>query len=193
MTRFLGDNLADDVPNVEGALFISPIDGAILTNSVLTRNAAGDLSANTGASLAAVISMPLTGLIRRIPALLIGLNNDGTNPVVGDLPVAKGIKITDITVHYQVTGAALTQNTIRMDRIKFVNNVANAITPVLANATNGLQTAIQANPYTTKVPIVDTFDTFDNDDLVLELAPTTQAAGAYRFYGCTIHFSFNLD
>ena len=193
MTRFLNDNVLGDTPYTNGAIFCSPVDGAILTNSVLTRNAAGDVSANTGATLAAVITMPVTGLLRKITSLLTGLNADGTNPVLGDAPIAKGIQITDITPHYLITGAALTLHTVRIDRIKFVNNVANNISAVLANAANGLATAAQANPYTTKIAVVDGMDVTDNDDVVVEFAATTQGGGAYRLYGFTLHVSYNYN
>lgn len=199
MTRFLGDALVDDIGWVEGALFIAPSDFSVLANSVVTRNAASDVSANTGASLAAVITICLNaGFMRRAKNLIAGLNADGTNPILGDAVIAKGIKITDISLHYLITGAALTVHTIRIDRIKFVNNVANAISAVLAVGANGLATAIQANPYTTKVPIVDPqdtsgYDNSDNSSLYVEIAATTQVAGAYRFYGMTVHYTCNLD
>jgi len=199
MTRFMGDSLADDVGNLDGAIFLAPEQFAPLVNSAITRNAAGDISLNTGASLAAVITAALSeGIIRRIPGLAGNLAADGTNLVVGDPPVPKGIRITDVTVHYQVTGAALTLHTIRIDRIKFVNNIANAISVVLANAANGLATAVQANPYTTKVLVVDPqsvagYDTSDNSGLYIEIAATTQGGGAYRFYGVTVHFTYNYD
>lgn len=198
-TRFMGEGIVDDVGNPDGAIFLAPQQFLPLSNSVLTRNAAGDYSLNTGATLAAVISAALNeGVMRRIPGLLGNLAADGTNVVVGDPVVPRGIKITDITIHYLITGAALTVHTVRMDRVKFVNNIANAISVVLANAANGLQTATQANPYTTKVPVVDPqssagYDTSDNSGLLIEINATTQGGGAYRFYGVTLHYTYNYD
>jgi len=198
-TRFMGEGILDDVGNPDGAIFLAPEQFLPLTNSALTRNAAGDYSLNTGASLAAVISAAFNeGLMRRVPGLLGNLAADGTNLVVGDAAVPRGLKITDITVHYQITGAALTAHTVRLDRIKFVNNVANAVSVVLANAANGLATAVQANPYTTKIVVVDPqsvsgYDTSDNSGVFIEINATTQGGGVYRFYGITLHYTFNYD
>ena len=203
MSRLLGDNLLTDNPNVEGAFFVPATDFSVSTNSVATRNAAGDVSMNTGAALAAVITLPFNnGQIRRMKALLPantpgGLANEGTNYGTGDAYVARGIKYTDVTVHYSITGAALPQHNLRIDRCSFVNNVATNIQAVFANGANGLATAAQANPYTTKIALADItsskFDDVDNSGLWIEISPTTQAGGAYRLYGFTFHFSFNLD
>ena len=197
MSRFIGDNLNTDVGRPSGALFIAPQDFSVLTNAVITRNAVGDVSANTGSILTATLTYAISPqYLRRVLALEGGLAADGTNLVTGDASIAKGIKITDITMHYQISGVNLTSQIIRMDRIFFVDNVANSVVPVLANAANGLATAFRANPYTTKIPIVDPvhpsgYAISDNSSIYLELAVVTPAASTYRFYGCTLHVTFN--
>lgn len=200
MTRFMGDNLADDTPNPEGAFFIPASDFSVISNATLVRNAAGDVSVNVAANNAAVITLPLNnGQMRRIKALMTGLNADGTNPISGDAVVNKGIKIVDVTVHYQIGTNPLGLHTIRIDRMAFANNVANAITAILANAANGLATAAQANPYSTKIVVADPlagaagYDNADNSGTYIEIAATTPAGGTYRFYGITVHCAFNMD
>lgn len=202
MTRFMGDSLVDDNPNVEGAFFVPASDFSLLTNGAVVRNAAGDVSVNVAANLAAVLTFPLNnGQLRRIKALLPAgtLAADGSNVLTGDAYVNKGLKYTDVTLHYQITTNPLTVHTVRIDRMVFANNVANAITAILASGANGLATAAQANPYSTKVAIVDPltgaggFDAADNSGTYLEVAATTPAGGTYRFYGATVHVSFNLD
>lgn len=199
MTRWLGDSISDDVGNTGGAIFIAPQDFAVLTNGAVTRNAVGDVSINQASSLTGTYTFCLTaGFLRRIFGLEAGLAADGTNAVVGDAPIRKGIKITDVTVHYQVGTLALTSISVRIDRIKFVNNVANAISVVLANAANGLQIALQANPYSTKINIVDPidltgYDVADNSGLYIEFSVVTPATSTFRLYGFTVHNTFNLD
>lgn len=107
--------------------------------------------------------------------------------------IAKGLQVTDITLIYLVTGAALTLHTIRVDKATFVNNIAVAVTAILANAANGLQTPTQANPYVTKVALVTPFNVTDNSELIVEIAATTQGGGAYRLYGAIFHCNYNLN
>lgn len=183
--------------------------------AALTRNAAGDISYNQAASTVGVFILPLdtimerlgladdlqeqfgaaTGVAGQTPAGVSGrppfTGQTQLSPVLVSRP--KGIKITDITLVYQIAGAALTLHTCRIDKAIFANNVANAISAILASAANGLATAIQANPYVTKVPVNTIFNVSDNSELVVEVAATTQAAGTYRFYGCIVHCSYNLN
>lgn len=108
--------------------------------------------------------------------------------------IAKGFQLTDVTLEYLITGAALTLHTIRVDKVVYANNVALAITSVLANAANGLATATQANPYLTKVATPNgVFNTTDNSDIFVEIAATTQVAGAYRLYRAFLHGNYNLN
>ena len=111
-------------------------------------------------------------------------------PLVGTRP--KGIKILDLTLCYQITGAALTLHTAGLSKSVFANNAAIVVTDVVANAANGLATATQANPYVTKISVAaPTFNVTDLSGLVLEWDATTQAAGAFRLYGAFLHCQFN--
>lgn len=113
-------------------------------------------------------------------------------PATGFIP--KGIKITDITLKYSITGQALTAHTIGLSKTVFANNAALVITDILANANNGLATATQANPYVTKVPLVTpVFQVSDLADLWLEIDITQQAASVYSLFGASVHVAFNYN
>lgn len=179
----------------------------------ITRNAAGDISINQAAGQAGVFVIPVNSILERIgmadylqeqyggtvgPAGVPGVPpfTGVTQLVPPTTFTPKGIKITDVTVVELITGQPLTAHTIRVDKVAYVNNVANAISAILAVGANGLPTAVQANPYVTKVPITPAniaFNTTDNSELVIEIASTTQAGGTYRLYGVFLHGQFNFN
>lgn len=108
----------------------------------------------------------------------------------------KGFKPLSLKLVYLITGAALTLHQLRVDKITHANNVANAITAIIANGANGLATATQANPYVTTIAFAAGQQVYQVADLAqmwVELTVTTQAAGAYRLYACelTVEFNFN--
>jgi len=109
-------------------------------------------------------------------------------------PIPKGIQINSLVLNYLITGAALTANQIGITKTSFVNNVAIAVSNILAKATNGLQTATQANPYSTAVAVTaPAFQVTTNTAIILEWDVTTQAGGACRLYGITLKCSFNFN
>lgn len=192
MNRF-ADLVISDVPFSDGKIFIGPSEPALITAGAITRNAAGDVSINIGAAATETIVCQIQGLLSKLLAAGAsqGVGADGKYLVTGDSPVAKGVQIVDITVIDLITGAALTAHTIRVDKTVFVNNVAAAISAVLAVGANGLPTATQANPYVTKVPVTSTMDVTDNDVITIEMVATTQGGGAYRWYGFVLHCNYN--
>lgn len=113
-------------------------------------------------------------------------------PPVGN--VAKGFKLTDITFVYQITTNPLTAITCRVDKTVYANNIAPAITAVLATGVNGLQTAVNAQPYVTKVSTpAATFNTTDNSDIIAELSVQTAAACTAKIYRMILHGTFNFN
>lgn len=109
-------------------------------------------------------------------------------------PAAKGIMITSIDAIYLIAGSALTLNQLGITASKFVNNVAVAVTNILAKAANGLQTAIQANPYVTNVPVTTpAFVVTPDTEVLVEWDVTTQAGGSARLYGLVLRCSFNFN
>ena len=205
-----------DLGFADGVVFLDAV-AAIATGgaSVLTRNAAGDLSHNAGASVAPIYSFNLGRLLQRT-----GVGEDlqeqfggtgiagsaapqGRPPFTGASQLAprianklKGVKLLSFGVAYSITGAALTAHTCRVDKSVFANNVAVAISSVLASAANGLATATQANPYVTEVALAAGQQIYRVSDLSqywVEVAPTTQGGGAYRMYGIRVKFEFNYN
>lgn len=210
-----------DLGFTDARVFLGLGDLVNSANGVLTRNAAGDWSYNQAASLAGIYAANLTNaLIRRtgfgedlqeqfggtgIPASaqpqvyrpdVIPSMNTGQQLQPRTALKLKGLKLLSMDVVYLITGAALTLHTIRVDQSNFANNVALAPSVVLANAANGLATAVQANPYVTNVPLGAAQQIYRNSvdsELWIEVAATTQAAGAYRLYGfdCLCEFNYN--
>jgi len=190
--------------------------------TIPTRNAAGDLSYNVGASLG-----PITFSASLLDALTVrsGFGEDlqeqfGGTGIPGSAQVqvyrpdvipamntgqeitprtalkVKGIKPLSLKLRYLITGAALTAHTCRIDKTVFANNVANAISAVLASGANGLATATQANPYVTLInfPVAQqVYMVTDNAELWFEVSVTTAASGAYRLYGVEFVFEFNYN
>lgn len=186
-------------------------------NLVYTRNAAGDYSLNQGASLGpSTITVNLCDVKRILEAPnaplpfqeqfgkasgVAGYPADapGLPPFAGASqltpPLAqppKGIRILSFNYIYQITGAALTLHTVNLYRTTFANNVANSIaTPAITGAG---ATAVQANPYVSLFTVTaPVFENTDLSDAIVEIQATTQAAGAYRFYGILFNVDFNFD
>lgn len=105
----------------------------------------------------------------------------------------KGTNISDITLKYSISGAALTAHTIGITKTVFANNVAPVVTNVLANAANGLATATQAQPYVTKIAVNSGMLVTDLSDYNIELDVSTQVAGVYQLFGVTIHVQYNYN
>lgn len=205
-----------DLGFVDGVLFLSANE-AIATGgaSTLTRNAAGDLSHNAGAAVSPIYSFNLgaallrTGIADDLQQQFGGSGVPGGAYPQGRPPftaaqllsprttnLLKGIKILSFGVVYLVTGAALTGHTCRVDKTVYANNVANAISAIVASGANGLATATQANPYVTEVALSAAEQVYRVSDLSqywIEVAPTTQGGGAYRMYGVRVKVEFNFN
>lgn len=108
----------------------------------------------------------------------------------------KGYKLLSFDVIYQITTLAATSSTARVDQAIYANNVAPAITSVLASGANGLQTATQANPYVTNVPIPanqQIYRTTADSDVWIEVVITGQATTNLTFYGIDIYVEYNYN
>lgn len=212
-----------DLGFTDGRVFLGPGDLVpnSVANGVLTRNGVGDWSINQAASLAVIYAANLTNAILRrtgfgedlmeqfggtgIPASaqpqvyrpdIIPSMNTAQQLQPRTALKLKGLKLLSVDVIYQITGAALTLHTIRIDQSNQVNNIALAPTVVLANAANGLATAVQANNYVTNVGLLAAQQIYRNSvdsALWIEIASTTQAAGAFRLYGidCLVEYNYN--
>lgn len=181
----------------------------------VTQNAVGDNSLNFGASQAAKLDLMInkdlilrTGFPEDLQEQFGGTGIAGSAGPQGRPPFTaaqqaavrsafktKGIKYASLALKYLITGAALTAHTCRVDRVQFANNVANAVTSILATGANGLATAVQANPYVTEIPLpgFTGYSVTDLADKWLEVVATTQGGGAYRFYGARLKVEFNYN
>lgn len=195
---------------------------AAATDAVLTRNAAGDWAYNQIASKTNIYAIPFGQILARLglapdvqeqfgtalgvagPSAVANTGYPGAvegrppftgathlNPQTGFK--AKGMNLLDVVFHYQITTNPLTAHTCRVDKCVYANNVANAITAVLATGANGLATAAQANPYSTKVVVNAGFNVTDQSYLIVEQSVQTPAGGTFRNYGMTVHVSFNYN
>lgn len=190
------------------------------TETILTRNAAGDISYNQIASQAVLydVNMGAGQLFRTgfgedlqeqfggagIPASAQFQGRPDTIGAMAQLQEItprtalkiKGIQINSIAVIELISGAALTAHTCRLDKTLFANNVAASITSIIASGANGLPTATQANPYVTEIPLAANQQIYRISDLSeywLEIAATTQGGGTYRLYAVRMKVTFNFN
>lgn len=106
----------------------------------------------------------------------------------------KGVQINWVDVIYLVSGAALTAATIGLTSTQFQNNTAAVVTNIITLGSNGLPTAIQTNPYVTRVtPATPLFVTTLDSELILNINLTTTTSGTGYFYGCNVGVSFNFN
>lgn len=138
--------------------------------------------ANTGSPDSQIGPPPQTGML-------------SITPQTGMVP--KGVKIMDITLHYFIGTNPLSLHTIGLSQTVKPSPgtpAALVVTDILANAANGLATAANANPQSTKVLIASpVFSVTDLSELILEVDATTPVGGTYRLYGATIHLQFNYN
>lgn len=209
----------NDTPYTDGHIFIpgeefKQVSGAAQT---FTRNAKGDLSINQGASIAAVYTRSISHLFRLGLGQLLqeqfgGSVGPDAVPGFPGSPVAtfanataaqlvppstnkipKGINILDITPQYRIDTNPLSVHTIGISKTVYANNAALTIIDILAQAANGLATAVQASPYSTKIAVNSGFVIDDLSQLVIEWTVTTPVGGAFRLYGIDVHVSFNYN
>ena len=210
-----------DLGFTDGRVFAPPNDIHFSGTTVLTRNAAGDWSLNQAVSLTVNYAVNVAELIARrtgfgedIQEQFGGTGIPGSAQtqvyrpdVIPAMNTAqqlqprtalklKGYKLLSFDVIYQITTAALTTHTVRVDQTVHVNNVANAITSVLASGANGLATAVQANPYVTNVPLAagqQIYRTGLDQALWIELTVTTPGTGTYKLYGFDLLVEYNFN
>lgn len=200
----------------DGMLMFTPSLVNVSGTATKTRNAAGDWSLNQAASLTVNYGVNLADAV----VYRFGFGEDlqeqfggsgiagsagpqGRPPFTGATQLTprtadklKGIKIGSVSVIYLITGAALLAHTCRLDKTVHANNVANAITPIIASGANGLATATQANPYVTLVSLAANQFIYRVSSLssyFFEISAQTNAGGAYRLYGIQMFCEFNFN
>ena len=120
------------------------------------------------------------------------INGTGAGIQRGAIP--KGMQIDSVDVIYSVAGLAAVTPTVGLTKTVFANNVAPAVTNFIALGTNGLATAIQANPYVINIPVTSpAMITSADTEQTLNVNITAGATGTVKFYGAVIkaHYNFN--
>lgn len=162
------------------------------TNQILRKTGFGeDLQENFGGT-----GIPASAQPQFYRPDVIGSMNTAQQLQPRTLLKTKGFKLLSFDVVYQITTLAATSSTCRVDQCAFVNNVAPAVTSILASAANGLQTAVQAQPYVTNVPIPvnqQIYRTLADLDLWIEVVITGAATTNLTFYGIDLYVEYNFN
>jgi hypothetical protein len=192
-------------------------------NATITRNAAGNWSVNQAASLTVNYAVNITTLLLRREGFFEDIQEQfGGTGIAGSaqpqfyrpdqgillqaqiqqlLPrtafKTKGFKLISYDVIYQTSVLALSSITTRVDQTVFVNNVAPAITSVLASGQNGLSLAVPStgpNVTTVSLPVnQQIYRTLEDMQLWIELTVVTPATSTFALYGfdCDVEFNYN--
>ncbi len=120
------------------------------------------------------------------------INGTGTGIQRG--PIPKGLQINSIDVIYTVANVAASVATVGLTKTVFVNNVAPAVTNIIALGANGLPTTAQALPYVTNVAVpTPAMITASDTEVVANVNLTAGSGGTVTFYGIVIKASFNYN
>lgn len=119
----------------------------------------------------------------------------GASQLVPPTSRPTGISIKNIIPVYQVLGVALNFITIGLSKTQFANGVAPVVTDVLAPATYGLTTTVNAQPVAIPVPVStpNLFQTNRLSQLTVELGVNTPAGGTCALYGIFIDVVYNYN
>lgn len=153
------------------------------------------VNAHTGAATGGA---PITQNLFTTPGSVSGrppfAGSSQLTPVTAPRP--KGIAITGLAVTYLITGANLTVPTIGLFAVQYPNLVAPTVTTLIAQATNNLQTATNAQAYTTPVPVPVANQGFiitPNTAVVIEFDFNVGAATTMDVIAMFLTAKFNYD
>lgn len=106
----------------------------------------------------------------------------------------KGFRLISLDVIYNVGTLALTSINNTLVQTVFANNVAPAVTTLLASGANGLSTAVQANPYVTTIVFpTQTYFTLNDASVYFEIVPITPATSTFNLWGFDVAYEFNYN
>lgn len=205
---------AQDTSFPDGVIFVGPHKFAATTGAVtLASTGHGNFSANVAAATSVVLVATLddsiairTGYADFIEEAF-GNQKRGSGDFTGYPPLSnaklydtsqtyrkKGIQINDVTLVYSIAGAALTSQTLGLTNTLFSNNVAPVVTNLIAQGANGLATAVQTQPYVTKIAVPSPqFIVTDLTQYQLELDITTPVSSTYDLLGAFLHVNLNFN
>lgn len=197
MGRTTLDQLSKLVKETDGTIWIPAKYASFYTGTWTdTRVAAGDYcmrktaADNAGQTVFYIGSHEL-GKIGADP------NTGPSIPGGGKASDIRGCQITSIDVVYQVTTTtALDAHTYDLHENTYANNVANAVVSTAGGTLTGtLATAIQTNPYVTRITCGTPFVIGGNTalrSLVLEISWDAAAATVLSYYGIFVNVNYNL-
>jgi hypothetical protein len=120
----------------------------------------------------------------------------GLSQLTPPLSRPKGISITSISVAYLITGANLTVPTIGMFATQYANLTAVVTTTLIAQATNNLQSAANAQAYVTNVPVPIAnrgFIVTPQTSIIIEMDANVGAATTLDVTGMWLNCNFNYN
>ena len=221
----------------DARIFIGVNDLQLISGTApITKNAFGDYSYNLGNSATTVFAGNIAQAIARRLGFFedlqeqfgstsgagvagqaeyqgrpdtIGAMSTGQEVTPRRVLYPKGFRLLSLDFIYLVAGLALTTQQFGLATCQYVNNVANAITSVVAIAANGLATAIQANPYVTTYAltlanqqsisnpqagvVLPGYLLLADNNLWVEWDVSTGASGTARVYGVDVSFEYNFN
>jgi hypothetical protein len=108
----------------------------------------------------------------------------------------KGISVIQMNIIYAVNTTAITVPTVGLFAAQYFNNAAPTVTNLIAQGTNGLATASQAQPYVIPVPVPVANQGFiitPNTIVGVEFDFTTGASGSVDVIGFSFNCKFNYE
>lgn len=109
-------------------------------------------------------------------------------------PVPKGTQIDSIDIIYAVNAVNATVATVGLTKTLYVDNVAPAVTNIIALGANGLATAFRAQPYVKNVAVAAPAMITNTDaEILLNVNLTAGSGGTINFYGVVVkcHYNYN--
>lgn len=189
--------LALSLPATDAGTFFADITAFLRRTGVLATAASaqsqfGTAAAQPGPSSVAGTSGPLA------------LTNGGFPPLKGAQmatkgsiatgPTAKGLQLNSIDVVYTIPTANPSVATIGITKTKYVDNVAPAVTNILALGANGLPTAFRATPYVKNIAITNPAMLTDKcSEVIVNVNITAGAGSTVLFYGVNLYCSYNFN
>lgn len=180
--------------------------------------AAGDYAATIGSAITAELVYKMPAIIRygepHLEDTLLasqattGPSYEQYNPPTGPpytipglsandpLPVLKGVKLKSIDVIYSVGTDPLTSITVGIYAKQDMNGQAPTITTLLAQAANGLSTAVTAERNVTNVAIPASAQAFivtEDTVITVEIDITTPTGGSANIFGVVFNYDFNFN
>lgn len=162
----------------------------VLATPALTQEQFGTNASQPGPSAVAGTSGP-GGPAGYPPFTAAQLATLGT-PATGAFK--KGFQINSVDLIYSAATVNLALAQMGLTRTVFVDNIAPAVTNIIALGANGMPVAFRAQPYRFNIPVVTpAMETSADTELILNVKLTAGGGGTALFYGAVLKCSFNFN